>query len=134
MQEQAQRRKAMKFAPAKKIHENHRPQRSPAEGLHRDHEISKLHKEGRKPHWRFRLSNNPIKWNDLVHGIISFENLPHDIQIIIFSFVGFTPRTNEELREAVNEWYENKNKAIIKFKSVGEKTLLLNFAKLKIIK
>ena len=28
----------------------------------------------------------------------------------------------------------NQNKAIVKFKSVGEKTLLLNFAKLKIIK
>ena len=28
----------------------------------------------------------------------------------------------------------NQKKAIVKFKSVGEKTLLLNFAKLKIIK
>lgn len=48
-------------------------------------EISKLHKEGRKPHWRFRLSNNPIKWNDLVHGIISFENLPISDPIVIRS-------------------------------------------------
>ena len=48
---------------------------------------------------------------------IYFENkkkLPHDIQIIIFSFVGFTPRTNEELREAVKLWISDESEALKK--------------------
>ena len=46
---------------------------------------------------------------------ISFENLPHDIQIIIFSFVGFTPRTNGELREAVKLWISDESEALKKY-------------------
>ena len=42
-------------------------------------------------------------------------NLPHDLQIIIFSFVGFTPRTNEELREAVDLWINNESEALKKY-------------------
>ena len=28
----------------------------------------KLEAEGRKPHWRFKLSGNPVTWNDVVRG------------------------------------------------------------------
>ena len=43
------------------------------------------------------------------------KNLPHDIQIIIFSFVGFTPRTNEELGEAVELWKSDESEALKKY-------------------
>ena len=60
----------------------------------------------------------------------------------------FTSSNINELKEGVNVKHPsfgsgeimkididaNQKKAIVKFKSVGEKTLLLNFAKLKIIK
>ena len=45
----------MKFAPTKKLHENHSPKRSPAEVVHQIHEISKLKKTLRK------LYNNLFK-------------------------------------------------------------------------
>ncbi|BBK41288.1 glutamate--tRNA ligase 1 [Allostella vacuolata] len=28
---------------------------------------------GRRPHWRFRLGDGPVAWDDLVHGHLSFE-------------------------------------------------------------
>ena len=34
-------------------------------------------KEGRKPHWRFRLETAPIVWNDLVRGDVPFLSLIH---------------------------------------------------------
>lgn len=33
-----------------------------------DEEKQKLEAEGRKPHWRFKLSGNRVTWNDLVRG------------------------------------------------------------------
>ncbi|MEP7209992.1 MAG: glutamate--tRNA ligase [Alphaproteobacteria bacterium] len=32
-----------------------------------------LEAEGRKPHWRFKLSGNPVTWNDLVRGEQSID-------------------------------------------------------------
>ncbi|WP_394694225.1 glutamate--tRNA ligase [Hyphobacterium sp.] len=29
--------------------------------------------EGRKPHWRFKLSGNPVSWNDLIRGETTIE-------------------------------------------------------------
>ena len=29
--------------------------------------------EGRKPHWRFRLTDDPVEWDDLARGTIHFE-------------------------------------------------------------
>ena len=43
------------------------------------------------------------------------KNLHHDIQIIIFSFVGFTPITSEELREAVKLWITDESEALKKY-------------------
>ncbi|RKQ71508.1 glutamyl-tRNA synthetase [Litorimonas taeanensis] len=33
-----------------------------------DADIAKLEAEGRKPHWRFKLSGNPVTWTDIVRG------------------------------------------------------------------
>ena len=38
-------------------------------------DISKLISDGIKPHWRLKLDEDPIKWNDEIHGLISFDNL-----------------------------------------------------------
>ncbi|MBF91990.1 MAG: glutamate--tRNA ligase [Rickettsiales bacterium] len=37
--------------------------------------INELIKSGQKPHWRLKLDNEPIYWEDLIHGKISFNNL-----------------------------------------------------------
>jgi glutamyl-tRNA synthetase len=36
-------------------------------------QIQAFEKEGRKPHWRFLLTADEIKWNDLAHGPLSFQ-------------------------------------------------------------
>lgn len=36
-------------------------------------EIAKYEAEGRKPHYRFKLSSGEIKWNDLVRGEIKYD-------------------------------------------------------------
>jgi len=38
-----------------------------------DEERATLQAEGRKPHWRFRLSHKTVSWNDLVRGPQSIE-------------------------------------------------------------
>ncbi len=35
---------------------------------HSDADISAFEAEGRKPHWRFKLSQKPVSWNDLIRG------------------------------------------------------------------
>jgi glutamyl-tRNA synthetase len=37
-------------------------------------ERKSLEAEGRKPHWRFKLSGNPVAWNDLVRGPQSIDS------------------------------------------------------------
>ena len=39
-----------------------------------DIEVDKLIKSGKKPHWRFKLDENKIQWNDLIKGNVSFES------------------------------------------------------------
>ena len=36
---------------------------------------SSLISSGRTPHWRLRLDDKPIEWNDEVHGNVKYENL-----------------------------------------------------------
>ena len=38
-----------------------------------DEEKTKLESEGRNPHWRFKLNQEPITWNDLVRGEVKFD-------------------------------------------------------------
>ena len=39
-----------------------------------DKEIDQLLKSGKKPHWRFKLNDTKIEWNDFVKGNVSFES------------------------------------------------------------
>lgn len=36
-------------------------------------DIEKFEKEGRRPHWRFKLTPSHIVWNDLIRGSVSFD-------------------------------------------------------------
>ena len=38
-------------------------------------EISNLISKGKQPHWRLRLDERSISWNDEIHGEIKFDNL-----------------------------------------------------------
>ncbi|MEA1941457.1 MAG: glutamate--tRNA ligase [Pseudomonadota bacterium] len=38
-----------------------------------DEEKAKLEAEGRQPHWRFKLSGNPVEWDDMVRGHVAIE-------------------------------------------------------------
>ncbi len=38
-----------------------------------DEQKSKYEKEGRQPHWRFLLNDDPILWDDLVRGPVKFD-------------------------------------------------------------
>lgn len=38
-------------------------------------EISKFISSGKNPHWRLKLDDDPISWDDQVHGKISFDHL-----------------------------------------------------------
>ncbi len=38
-------------------------------------EVSSKIQSGKKPYWRLKLDEEPIEWNDMVHGKISFKNL-----------------------------------------------------------
>jgi glutamyl-tRNA synthetase len=38
-----------------------------------DAEKAAFEAEGRKPHWRFKLSGNPVEWDDMVRGHVSIE-------------------------------------------------------------
>lgn len=42
-----------------------------------DSQRAKYESEGRKPHWRFRLDAEPIVWDDLIRGPVSFD--PRDL-------------------------------------------------------
>ena len=43
------------------------------------------------------------------------KKLPDDIQAITLPFLLFTPRTNEELREAVKLWITDESEALKKY-------------------
>ncbi len=36
-------------------------------------EIAAFEKEGRKPHWRFKLAQAPVEWNDLIRGPVHID-------------------------------------------------------------
>lgn len=38
-----------------------------------DEQKAKYEAEGRKPHWRFKLNDTPITWDDLIRGPVKFE-------------------------------------------------------------
>lgn len=38
-----------------------------------DEQLQKYKDEGRSPHWRFKLKHQPIVWNDMIRGEVSFN-------------------------------------------------------------
>ncbi len=38
-------------------------------------DISDLISNGNSPHWRLKLDEKPISWNDEIHGLVKFDNL-----------------------------------------------------------
>ncbi len=36
-------------------------------------QIDRYHKEGRKPHWRFKMEKGDIRWKDLIRGDVVFQ-------------------------------------------------------------
>ena len=38
-----------------------------------DEQRAKYEAEGRKPHWRFKLSHNKVKWDDLIRGDVEID-------------------------------------------------------------
>lgn len=46
-------------------------------------DIKAYEAEGRKPHWRFKIENKLVEWQDMVHGLLSFhgENISDPILI-----------------------------------------------------
>ena len=51
-----------------------------------------------------------LKWQ-----ILNFRN----IQNLILNYIGFTPKTKKELKEAIVFWCSNKEKAIIKYGDIN---------------
>ena len=50
------------------------PPKYDREGLFLSEEKKKNYEqEGRKPHWRFKLEDEEIKWDDMVHGPLAFQ-------------------------------------------------------------
>jgi len=39
-----------------------------------DEKITELIKQGKKPHWRFKLQDSKIEWNDIIKGKVSFDS------------------------------------------------------------
>lgn len=45
--------------------------------------IEQYKQEGRRPHFRFKLSDKPIEWNDLVRGTVKYESISMSDPILI---------------------------------------------------
>ena len=52
--------------------------------------------------------------------MINFNNLNKDLIKIIYEFIFFTPRNNDILKKAVNEWCFNKNEALKKYGHISD--------------
>ncbi len=48
-----------------------------------DEQIAKYKAEGRNPHWRFKLNDAPIEWNDLVRGEVKFKGADMSDPVLI---------------------------------------------------
>ncbi len=48
-----------------------------------DAQKQKFESEGRKPHWRFMLTDNPTQWNDLVRGEVLFKEREMSDPVVI---------------------------------------------------
>ena len=68
---------------------------------------------------KIKIDNSLIIINKyLIRNI--YEKFCNEINIIITDFVGYTPKTNSELKNAVNDWCLNKEKAILKYGHISK--------------
>ncbi|MDC0192256.1 glutamate--tRNA ligase [Alphaproteobacteria bacterium] len=69
-------------------------------------EIKNLLQSGKKPHWRFKLENKTIEWNDLIKGKISFEGKNLSDPVLIRedeTLLYHLPSVIDDIEEGVSE-------------------------------
>jgi len=69
-------------------------------------EISDLIKSGKKPHWRFKLEDKKIEWNDLIKGKVSFESKNLSDPVIIRedgSLLYHLPSVIDDIEEKITD-------------------------------
>jgi len=69
-------------------------------------EIKNLLKSGKKPHWRFKLENKTIEWNDLIKGKVSFESKNLSDPVLIRedeTLLYHLPSVIDDIEEGVSE-------------------------------
>ena len=76
-----------------------------------DEEIDENLKLGKKPHWRFKLDENIIEWNDLIKGIVKFEHhgFPLDLAGLNAAKITHCVKENERI-SFLHHLYENQEK------------------------
>ena len=70
-----------------------------------DEEIDENLKLGKKPHWRFKLDENIIEWNDLIKGVVKFESKNLSDPILIRedgSFLYHLPSVIDDIEEEIS--------------------------------
>ena len=69
-------------------------------------EIKNLLQSGKKPHWRFKLENKTIEWNDLIKGKVSFESKNLSDPVLIRedeTLLYHLPSVIDDIEEGVSE-------------------------------
>ena len=70
-----------------------------------DEDIDEKLKLGKKPHWRFKLDENIIEWNDLIKGVVKFESKNLSDPILIRedgSFLYHLPSVIDDIEEEIS--------------------------------
>ena len=69
-------------------------------------QINELIKSGKKPHWRFKLEDKKIEWNDLIKGRVSFDSKKLSDPIVIRedgSLLYHLPSVIDDIEENIYE-------------------------------
>ena len=69
-------------------------------------EINNITKSGKKPHWRFKLEDKKIEWNDIVKGRVSFESKNLSDPILIRedgSLLYHLPSVIDDIEECITD-------------------------------
>jgi glutamyl-tRNA synthetase len=69
-----------------------------------DQEVEQLLKLGKKPHWRFKLDDGKIQWNDIIKGNIVFESKNLSDPVLIRedgSFLYHLPSVVDDIEEKI---------------------------------
>ena len=69
-----------------------------------DQEINELLKSGKKPHWRFKLNDVKIQWQDLIKGNVSFDSKYLSDPVVIRedgSYLYHLPSVIDDIEEGI---------------------------------